>query len=108
MTNKKETVKSLTKFTLQTAAAIGSGAIAGAYIATAPFSKAPNILMKACIWIGGACLQDIVANMASKDIGKTTDMVFEVLEAAKNAINQIEQAKEDASYGTEAGDECEY
>lgn len=94
---KKETFKNVTKLAVQTAAYIGSGAIAGAYIATAPFSKVPGRLMKACIWIGGAFLQDLVATKAANSAEQTVDNIFEIAES-------IKEVQSDGSKNT---DECE-
>lgn len=86
---KKETVKNVTKMAIQTAAYIGSGAIAGAYIATAPFSKVPGRLMKACIWVGGAFLQDLVATKAADNAEQTVDNIFAISDGIEKDIEDI-------------------
>lgn len=85
----KETIKNVTKMALQTAAYIGSGAIAGAYIATAPFSKVPGRLMKACIWVGGAFLQDLVATKAANSAEQTIDNIFAISDGIEKDIEDI-------------------
>lgn len=84
----KETIKNVTKMAIQTAAYIGSGAIAGAYIATAPFSKVPGRLMKACIWVGGAFLQDLIATKAANSAEQTVDNIFAVSEGIKEGVDK--------------------
>lgn len=84
---KKETIKNVTKMALQTAAYIGSGAIAGAYIATAPFSKVPGRLMNACIWVGGAFLQDLVATKAADHAEQTVDNIFAISDGIKEELD---------------------
>lgn len=84
---KKETIKNVTKMAIQTAAYIGSGAIAGAYIATAPFSKVPGRLMKACIWVGGAFLQDLVATKAANSAEQTVDNIFDISDGIKDGLD---------------------
>ena len=85
----KETIKNVTKVALQTAAYIGSGAIAGAYIATAPFSKVPGRLMKACIWVGGAFLQDLIATKAANSAEQTVDNIFSLSEGIKDGLDEV-------------------
>lgn len=63
-------------------AAIGSGAIAAAYISNAPYAKSFRPLMKACVWIGGLAIEGIIGDKAAQYTDGLIDM-------AANAIQNL-------------------
>ena len=62
-------------------AAVGSGAIAAAYISNAPYARSFKPLMKACIWVGGFALEGIVSNLS---VQYTDDIIDSIAKATKN------------------------
>lgn len=71
-------------------AAIGSGAIAAAYISNAPYAKNLKPLMKACVWVGGLAIEGVISDRVTQHTDK-------VIDQAVNTINGIKEAKDEIS-----------
>lgn len=79
---------------------IGTGAIAGAYISSAPYTKALKPAMKACVWIGGLAIEGAISEKTVAYVERTIDQISNAFKATKEAVEIAKNVEEEQNDST--------